>query len=43
MDDPTLVSSCQSAHDLAMGDAVSHQESLALIRAIAEEHEHGQH
>ncbi|MFE1937638.1 Scr1 family TA system antitoxin-like transcriptional regulator [Streptomyces sp. NPDC059474] len=43
MDDPNLVSSCQSAYDLAMGDAVSHDESLALIRAIAEEHEHGQH
>ncbi|WP_234701213.1 Scr1 family TA system antitoxin-like transcriptional regulator [Streptomyces malaysiensis] len=43
MDDPTLVSSCQSAYDLAMGDAVSHYESLALIRAIAEEHERGQH
>ncbi|MFC0600067.1 helix-turn-helix domain-containing protein [Streptomyces palmae] len=43
MDDPAMVSSCQSAYDLALSDAASHQESLVLVRAIAEEHENGQH
>ncbi|MFD5075510.1 Scr1 family TA system antitoxin-like transcriptional regulator [Streptomyces sp. NPDC058371] len=42
MDDPALVSSCQSAYDLALSDAESHKDSLALVRAAAEEHEHGQ-
>ncbi|AIA04043.1 helix-turn-helix domain-containing protein [Streptomyces noursei] len=42
MDDPAVVSSCRSAYDLAVGDAVSHQESLALVRATAEEFDHGQ-
>ncbi|GAB2959266.1 helix-turn-helix transcriptional regulator [Streptomyces pseudoechinosporeus] len=42
MEDPALVSSCQSAYDLALSDAESHKESLALVRAAAEEHEHGQ-
>jgi transcriptional regulator with XRE-family HTH domain len=39
---PTVVHQCQSAYDLALGDALSHRESLALIRAVAEEYEHGQ-
>ncbi|SHL07416.1 helix-turn-helix domain-containing protein [Streptomyces yunnanensis] len=43
MDDPAVVSACRSAYDLAVGDAVSHQESLALVRATAEEFDHGQH
>lgn len=42
MDDPALVSNCRSAYDLALSDAESHKESLALVRAAAEEHEHGQ-
>ncbi|WP_406419601.1 Scr1 family TA system antitoxin-like transcriptional regulator [Streptomyces sp. NBC_00842] len=42
MDDPALVTSSQTAYDLALSDAMSHQESLALVRAAAEEHEHGQ-
>ncbi|MFF2407185.1 Scr1 family TA system antitoxin-like transcriptional regulator [Streptomyces sp. NPDC058092] len=42
MDDPALVRSSQTAYDLALSDAMSHQESLALVRAAAEEHEHGQ-
>ncbi|MFE3116621.1 helix-turn-helix domain-containing protein [Streptomyces niveus] len=42
MDDPALVSACQAAYDLALSDALSLRESLALVRAVAEEHEHGQ-
>ncbi|MGS2590873.1 helix-turn-helix domain-containing protein [Streptomyces hebeiensis] len=40
MDDPALVDECRAAYDLAMSDALSHKESMALVRAIAEEHEH---
>jgi uncharacterized protein DUF5753 len=43
MDDPALVSACQSAYDLALGDSLSHQESLGLVRAVAEDFGHGQH
>ncbi|WP_405897808.1 helix-turn-helix transcriptional regulator [Streptomyces sp. NBC_00727] len=42
MDEPSLVASSRTAYDLALSDALSHQESLALVRAAAEEHEHGQ-
>ncbi|MGW1375232.1 helix-turn-helix domain-containing protein [Streptomyces sp. NPDC002446] len=42
MDDPALVSTCQTAYALALSDALSQQESLALVRAAAEEHAHGQ-
>ncbi|MDJ0463678.1 helix-turn-helix transcriptional regulator [Streptomyces sp. H27-C3] len=42
MDDPALVAGCRTAYDLALSDALSQQESLALVRAVAEEHEHGQ-
>lgn len=42
MDDPALVKACRTAYDLALSDAMSHQESLALVRAAAEEYEHGQ-
>ena len=42
MDDPGLVGECQAAYDLAVGDALSHKESVALIRAAAKEHEHDQ-
>ncbi|MEV7389891.1 helix-turn-helix transcriptional regulator [Streptomyces sp. NPDC091215] len=41
MDDPALVSACQTAYALALSDALSHQESLAVVRAVAEEHAHG--
>ncbi|KUO02517.1 helix-turn-helix domain-containing protein [Streptomyces caeruleatus] len=41
-DDPALVSSCQTSYALALSDALSRQESLALVRAAAEEYEHGQ-
>lgn len=42
MDNPRLVTSSRTAYDLALGDALSHQESVARVRAAAEEHEHGQ-
>ncbi|UYQ62199.1 helix-turn-helix domain-containing protein [Streptomyces peucetius] len=42
MDEPALVSASQTAYALALSDALSQQESLALVRAAAEEHEHGQ-
>ncbi|WSM02978.1 helix-turn-helix transcriptional regulator [Streptomyces sp. NBC_01718] len=42
MDDPALVRTSQTAYDLALSDAMSHRDSLALVRAAAEEHEHGQ-
>ncbi|MEU1439579.1 helix-turn-helix transcriptional regulator [Streptomyces sp. NPDC005786] len=42
MDEPSLVTSSRTAYALALSDALSHQESLALVRAAAEEYEHGQ-
>lgn len=42
MDDPALVRKCQAAYDLALGDALSHHESMVLMRAITEEYEHDQ-
>ncbi len=42
MDDPALVADSQTAYALALSDAFSQQESLALVRAVAEEHAHGQ-
>ncbi|MER8196813.1 helix-turn-helix transcriptional regulator [Streptomyces microflavus] len=42
MDDPRLVAFSRTAYDLALSDALSHQESVARVRAAAEEHEHGQ-
>ncbi|WP_405613261.1 helix-turn-helix domain-containing protein [Streptomyces sp. NBC_01511] len=41
MDDPALVSKCQAAYDLALSDALSQKDSLALVRAVAEEYQHG--
>lgn len=40
--DPAQVRASQTAYDLALSDALSQQESLALVRAAAEEHAHGQ-
>ncbi|GCB49188.1 helix-turn-helix transcriptional regulator [Streptomyces sp. NL15-2K] len=42
LDDPALVNACQASYALALSDALSKQESLALVRVAAEEHEHGQ-
>ncbi|QKW07104.1 helix-turn-helix transcriptional regulator [Streptomyces sp. NA04227] len=43
MDDPALVDSCRTNYDLALGDAQSRKDSVALVRAAAEEYAHGQH
>ncbi|MET9432526.1 helix-turn-helix transcriptional regulator [Streptomyces sp. NPDC006551] len=37
---PAMVRACQLDYDHALGDALSHRKSLALIRSIAEEYEH---
>lgn len=42
MDDPALVRSCQTAYALALSDALSQQDSLALVRSAAEDHTHDQ-
>ncbi|MHC0432191.1 helix-turn-helix domain-containing protein [Streptomyces sp. O3] len=39
---PSVVRGCQAAYDHALGDALAHRESLALIRSIAKEYEHAQ-
>jgi len=37
---PSVVRDCQVAYDHALGDALSHRESLALFKSVAEEYEH---
>ncbi|MBQ1089544.1 helix-turn-helix transcriptional regulator [Streptomyces sp. B93] len=37
---PPVVRECQKAYDHALGDALSHQESLALLRSVTEDYEH---
>ncbi|MGW1889533.1 helix-turn-helix domain-containing protein [Streptomyces sp. NPDC002004] len=39
---PSVVRQCQVAYDHALGDALSHRESLAMIRSVAEEYDHAQ-
>ncbi|WP_030021269.1 helix-turn-helix domain-containing protein [Streptomyces monomycini] len=39
-DDPVLVRNGQTAYALALSDAMSHADSLALIKSVAEEYEH---
>ncbi|MEU7008118.1 helix-turn-helix transcriptional regulator [Streptomyces sp. NPDC046332] len=39
-EDPAVVRDCQVAYDHALGDALSHRDSLALIGSVAEEYEH---
>lgn len=43
MDDPTLVAACQTSYTLALSEAASQRNSVGLVKAIAEEHEHAQH
>ncbi|RFU84355.1 XRE family transcriptional regulator [Streptomyces triticagri] len=40
---PSVVTQCQAAYDHAMGDALSHRESLAMIRSIAEDYDRAEH
>ncbi|MFI8854047.1 helix-turn-helix transcriptional regulator [Streptomyces sp. 891-h] len=42
MDDPARVRDCRAAYNLALGDALPHKQSLALLRAAAEEHSNAQ-
>lgn len=42
LENPDVVHKCQSAYALALGDARSHEGSLAMVRAAAEEFEHEQ-
>lgn len=37
---PSVVRECQVSYDHALGDALSHRKSLALIRSVAEDYEH---
>ncbi|MER0445846.1 helix-turn-helix transcriptional regulator [Streptomyces sp. Edi4] len=37
---PSVVRQCQEVYDHALGDALSHRKSLALIRSVAEDYEH---
>lgn len=39
LDDPAVVDKCGSAYDLALGDALSAEDSLALIEEVAETYE----
>ncbi|MEV5594393.1 helix-turn-helix transcriptional regulator [Streptomyces sp. NPDC052496] len=39
-DDPAIVRNGQTAYALALSDAMSHTDSLVLIKAVAEEYEH---
>ncbi|QCW77728.1 helix-turn-helix domain-containing protein [Streptomyces sp. S6] len=43
VDDPALVDACHTSYTLALSDAASRQKSVALVRSIAEEHEHAHH
>ncbi|MFG2717042.1 DUF5753 domain-containing protein [Streptomyces sp. NPDC048416] len=36
---PSIVRQCQEVYDHALGDALSHRRSLALIRSVAEDYE----
>ncbi|MBN3932570.1 hypothetical protein IQ279_23635 [Streptomyces verrucosisporus] len=38
MDGPDMVEACQSAYDLALGDALSSEDSLALLETVSEEY-----
>ncbi|MGW7274293.1 helix-turn-helix domain-containing protein [Streptomyces sp. NPDC054864] len=42
-DHPLVVQQGFAAYDLALGDALSHQQSLALMRSVAEEYENEAH
>ncbi|MFE6777491.1 Scr1 family TA system antitoxin-like transcriptional regulator [Streptomyces sp. NPDC057702] len=40
LDSPAVVERCLVSYDLALGDALSHRESLFFIRGVEEEYEH---
>ncbi|MFH9298715.1 Scr1 family TA system antitoxin-like transcriptional regulator [Streptomyces sp. NPDC017520] len=43
LDDPAVVDACHTSYTLALSDAAPREESVALVRSIAEEHEHAHH
>ncbi|MFD3516756.1 helix-turn-helix domain-containing protein [Streptomyces sp. NPDC058657] len=43
LDDPAMVATCRELYSLALSEALPQKESLAVIRAAAEELEHEQH
>ncbi|MFI7287054.1 DUF5753 domain-containing protein [Streptomyces anulatus] len=43
LDDFAMVAACHTSYTLALSDAAPREESVALVRSIAEEHEHAQH
>jgi len=43
LDDPALVDACHTSYTPAPSDAASRRKSVALVRGIAEEHEHAHH
>ncbi|WP_328582983.1 helix-turn-helix domain-containing protein [Streptomyces sp. NBC_00370] len=41
-DDPAMVNDCKNAFDLALGDSLSHKESVTMIKTVAQEYAHEQ-
>ncbi|MVO86670.1 helix-turn-helix domain-containing protein [Streptomyces sp. p1417] len=42
LENPSVVRNCQVSYEHALGDALSHNESLALLRSVADDYEHGE-
>ncbi|MFH8991599.1 Scr1 family TA system antitoxin-like transcriptional regulator [Streptomyces sp. NPDC017940] len=42
LEDPAVVRNCQTRFEHALGDALSHQGSLALIKTVADDYEHAE-
>ncbi|MFD9069745.1 helix-turn-helix domain-containing protein [Streptomyces lasiicapitis] len=42
LEDPTVVRDCQALYEHALGDAMSHLGSLALIKSVADDYEHAE-
>ncbi|EPH40373.1 helix-turn-helix transcriptional regulator [Streptomyces aurantiacus] len=42
LEDPAVVRDCQAIYEHALGDALSHHESLALIKSVADDYEHAE-
>lgn len=42
LEDPSVVSNCQARYEHALGDALSHHGSLALIKSVADDYEHAE-
>ncbi len=40
LDSPAVVERCLVSYDLALGDALSHRESLKFLKGVEEEYEH---